>query len=390
MEKRISNFSLGLIWFGAAISLAEMLTGTYFAPLGLAKGLWAIVLGHIIGGGMMFCAGLIGAREGKSAMETVKLAFGEKGSLLFSFLNVLQLVGWTAIMILNGSLAAYALVNRVGLFFWQGLIGVLIVLWIVLGVKRLRGLNTVAMVGLLILGCVLSFRVFDGSIGSGMAEAMSFGAAVELAVAMPLSWLPLISDYTRMAEKPFGGTAVSVGIYTLASIWMYAIGLVAALYTGESDIAQIILSSGMGVWGLLIVIFSTVTTTFLDANSAGVSMVSIKESVNEKAAAVVVCIAGTLLAMFTPIGNMESFLYVIGSVFAPMIAIQIADYFILHKRYDEVKVSVKNICLWGVGFLLYRYLMQVDIVVGNTLPVMVIVIIAAVIVEKLTGGKKYV
>jgi len=98
-EKKTSVFSNGLIWFGAGVSIAEILTGTYFAPLGFGKAMAAILLGHLIGGLMMFAAGMIGARERRSAMETVKMSFGEKGSLLFAALNVLQLVGWTAIMI---------------------------------------------------------------------------------------------------------------------------------------------------------------------------------------------------------------------------------------------------------------------------------------------------
>ena len=107
MEKKgTSVFSNGLIWFGAGVSLAEILTGTYFAPLGFGKAMAAILLGHLIGGLMMFAAGMIGAKERKSAMETVKMSFGERGSLLFAVLNVLQLVGWTAIMIYDGALAA--------------------------------------------------------------------------------------------------------------------------------------------------------------------------------------------------------------------------------------------------------------------------------------------
>lgn len=100
--KKTSTFQNGLIWFGAGVSLAEILTGTAFAPLGMAKGLAAIVIGHIIGCAMMLLAGLIGGRTGRSAMETVKMSFGQKGGLLFAFLNVLQLVGWTAIMIYDG------------------------------------------------------------------------------------------------------------------------------------------------------------------------------------------------------------------------------------------------------------------------------------------------
>ena len=65
LTKKTSVFENGLIWFGAGVSIAEILTGTYLAPLGMAKGVAAILLGHLIGCCMMFAAGLIGARTGK-------------------------------------------------------------------------------------------------------------------------------------------------------------------------------------------------------------------------------------------------------------------------------------------------------------------------------------
>ena len=86
-DKRTSVFENGLIWFGAAVSIAEILTGTYFAPLGFQKGLLAIVIGHIIGCVMLFFAGLIGGTVRKSAMETAKMSFGSKGALLFTVLS---------------------------------------------------------------------------------------------------------------------------------------------------------------------------------------------------------------------------------------------------------------------------------------------------------------
>lgn len=104
--KKTSVFQNGLIWFGAGVSIAEILTGTYLAPLGFGKGLAAILLGHLIGCTLLYLAGLIGGKTGLSAMETVKLSFGQKGGLLFAFLNVLQLMGWTAIMIYDGAISA--------------------------------------------------------------------------------------------------------------------------------------------------------------------------------------------------------------------------------------------------------------------------------------------
>ena len=391
-EKGTSVFANGLIWFGAGVSLAEILTGTYFASLGFGKAMAAILLGHLIGGLMMFAAGMIGARERKSAMETVKMSFGEKGSLLFAILNVLQLVGWTAIMIYDGALAADGVLHT-GTAVWAIVIGLLIIAWIFIGLTNLGKVNTIAMTALFILSLVLFKVIFFGT-GSAAPivddGSLTFGAAVELAVAMPLSWLPLISDYTREARKPFAATFTSVVVYGLVSIFMYMIGMGAAIFTGEYDIAQIMLKTGLGVVGLLIIVFSTVTTTFLDAYSAGVSCVSISAKINEKWAAIAVTVIGTVAALVYPMDNITDFLYLIGSVFAPMIAIQIADYFIL-KKADAQKDAFrwKNLLVWVVGFVVYRMLMHVDTPVGNTLPDMVITVILCLIVDKVAGAIKH-
>ena len=242
-----------------------------------------------------------------------------------------------------------------------------------------------------LLTLVLCKVIFFGgnTVLSQPDDSLSFGAAVELAVAMPLSWLPLISDYTREAEKPVAATAVSAVVYGLVSCWMYVIGMGAAIITGEYDIAQIMLKAGLGIAGLLIIVFSTVTTTFLDAYSAGVSSVSISSKIKEKWAAIVVTVIGTVAAIVYPMDNITNFLYLIGSVFAPMIAVQIADYFILKKAdAEESAFQWRNLVVWLVGFVLYRVLMHVDTPVGNTLPDMVITVIVCVIVEKIATAVK--
>ncbi|MBQ2974565.1 MAG: putative hydroxymethylpyrimidine transporter CytX [Clostridia bacterium] len=382
-EKRTSVFENGLIWFGAAVSIAEILTGTYFAPLGFTKGLLAILIGHIIGCSMLFFAGLIGGKVRKSAMETAKMSFGSKGALLFSVLNIIQLVGWTAIMIYDGALAVNGIFD-IGNWIWCIIIGALIILWIMIGIKNLGKVNTVAMSALFILTVVLSFVIFGkGTMKNIGGESMTFGAAVELSVAMPLSWLPLISDYTREAQKPIKATAVSAITYGIVSLWMYMIGMGAAIFTGESDIAQIMVKAGLGIVGLLIIVFSTVTTTFLDAYSAGISSESLSSKISGKWVAVAVTVIGAVGAIFLPLTDITDFLYFIGSVFAPMIAIQIADFFILKQNKETSAFNIQNLIIWLVGFIIYRLLMKADIVVGNTLPDMIITIILCVTVNKI-------
>lgn len=365
-----------LVWFGAGVSLAEILTGTFFASLGMAKGMLAIVIGHLIGGAMMFFAGMIGGRTGLTAMETVKLSFGRRGGLLFSVLNVLQLVGWTAIMIYDGALAADGIAG-VGAWIWCLVIGGLIILWLAVGVTDLGRINKVVMAALFLLTLVLCKVIFGGG-GTAQAVAdasLSFGAAVELAVAMPLSWLPLISDYTREAEKPLPATLASVFTYGLVSSWMYLIGMGAAIYTAQSDIAQILLRAGLGAVGLAIVVLSTVTTTFLDAWSAGLSAESIAAGCRGRAVAIAAAVVGTVGAILFPMDDITDFLYLIGSVFAPMIAVQIADHFLLRRPASGRDFDWPRLVLWAVGFLLYRLLMRVDLPLGNTLPDMLLTIL---------------
>ncbi|MGG7213021.1 putative hydroxymethylpyrimidine transporter CytX [Clostridium nigeriense] len=387
-ESKISTFGQGLIWFGAAVSLAEILTGTLIAPLGFKKGLLAILLGHLIGCTLFYFSGFIGAKTRLSAMETVKLSFGKKGAILFSSLNALQLVGWTAVMIVSGAVAANSIYSFGGNAIWAIIISIFIILWVLIDIDKLSKLNTLAMIMLFILTLILSFIVFKGNNISSFTESISFGAAVELSVAMPLSWLPLVSDYIRNAKKPKSSILVSTIVYFITSSWMYIIGMGAAIYTGESDIAKIMVTAGLGMAGLIIIIFSTVTTTFLDVYSAGVSLNSISKAFNEKWTAIAVCVIGMLLAIFTPITQYENFLYLIGSVFAPMIAIQIADNFILKKDSTNKNFDIENLILWAVGFAIYRMFMKIDTPIGNTMPVMIITILLTTIIGKVKGTNK--
>lgn len=388
MEKRTSLFENGLIWFGAGVSLAEILTGTSFSSLGFGRGLAAILLGHVIGCVLLFLSGVIGGRQRLSAMETVRGSFGSRGTVFFALLNVLQLLGWTAIMIYDGALAAGGIFS-IGHWVWCLVIGGLIILWVLIGITNLGKLNTFAMAALFLLTLILCKVIFFG--GSAAVtlpdDSLTFGAAVELAVAMPLSWLPLISDYTREAEKPVKAAAVSAIIYGLVSCWMYIIGMGAAMRTGESDIAQIMLKAGLGTAGLLIIIFSTVTTTFLDADSAGISFESISKRIPGKYAAIAAALLGTIGAIVFPMDDITGFLYLIGSVFAPMIAIQIADFFLLHRNSSHKALDPRAFILWIIGFVLYCLLMRFDIPVGNTLPDMLITMLLCILAEKLLPDK---
>ena len=98
--------------------------------------------------------------------------------------------------------------------------------------------------------------------------------------------------------------------------------------------------------------------------------------------AAAVAVLGIFGAMFAPLNDITDFLYLIGSVFAPMAAIQIADHYILKKDSGSGSVCLHNLIIWLIGFILYRQLMGMDIVVGSTLPDMVITILVCVGADK--------
>ena len=386
--EKVSTFSQMLLWFGAAVSIAEILTGALLAPLGFEMGMGAILVGHVIGAALLLPAGLIGAQSGLSAARSVRISFGRYGSYAFSILNLVQLLGWTAIMIVSGAKAMDGITGELWGFRNEAagcaVIGILIALWVLMGIKNLARVNIVVVTMLFGLSLVLGFTVL-GQTGSGAAagEPISFGTAVELNVSMSLSWMPLISDYTRRLRRPFAGTAVSVLGYFIGSVLMFAIGLGASLYAGTADIARILLAAGLGLAALLIVLFSTVTTTFLDVYSAGVSAANLSERLNEKTVAVLVCALGTILAASVSMEQYENFLFFIGSVFAPLFSILFVDYWLLGRREVDPSrpLDLRSALLWAAGFVFYRLLLPYDTPVGITLPVMLLVGVSSIVVR---------
>lgn len=387
--KKVTNYSQALLWLGAAISLAEILTGALIAPLGFGRGFFAILTGHIIGCAIIYYAGLIGAQTKLSAIESTRISFGKYGSYVFSVLNMIQLIGWTAVMIMNGAKAFDVVIKNTYGFenqgLWAILTAVLIIVWIAVGIKNLDKINIVAVGGLFVFTLVLGGVVFftKASNAFEITDAMTFGTAVELSVIMPLSWLPLISDYTKHVENEKMGTLASAGGYFAGSTFMYVIGLGAAIFAGTSDISSILMSVGLSFAALVIVLFSTVTTTFLDVYSAAVSFTNITKKYSEKLVSVIICIIGTLLAVFIDASQYENFLYLIGSVFAPLFAIVLTDYYFLKniKIDDKININIRNSLVWLVGVIFYRILLNTDTPIGITLPTMIFTAILCIAVN---------
>lgn len=380
-EERLGFTTFLFLWFGAAVSIAEILTGGLIAPLGFKIGLIVILVGHLIGVSIFVLGGIIGTREKIPAITSTSISFGVYGSYLFSILNVLQLIGWTAVMIK----AAANSVNLITKTLWNFdnfiicsiVIGMLTAIWIWFGKSGMKKLNTAAVVLLFILTLVLGTVIFkDASLftkrGSG---SMSIGGALELNIVMPLSWLPLIADYTRFAKSEKQGALGSFLGYMFGSSWMFIIGLGAVIVSNNPDPSAMMLAANLGITALGIVVLSTVTTTFLDVYSAGISFLNIVPKFSERNVGIVMAVIGTILAIAFPIDNYQGFLYAIGSVFAPLFAILITDYFIIKKNtklQENVLANWGALAVWVIGVILYYVFIKFDFILGATVPVMIV------------------
>ncbi len=358
-----SVFQNGLIWFGAALSIAEIETGALIASSAssgeIRSLIWAILLGHIAGGILLFLSGLIGAFSRRSSMDNVKVPFGNKGGNFFAAANIIQLVGWTSVMIAQGSAAASLVMPSLPFGFFALLIGLLITVWLFAGIGNVVKLNSVTMTLLFVLTLFLCYKLFFASdVVLSMPDkakgGFGFWSALELSAAMPISWLPLISDYTKDAERPVAATAVSAVVYSVASCWMYAVGFGVVLLTGTSSFADSLLLAGAGVTGLFVVLFSTVTTTFLDAYSAGESARSILPRLSAKGVGVIVCALGTIFAISGLMDHYSDFLYLISSVFAPMVAVQLVNRLVCRNRSLSKRITIVNLTAWLFGFAVYH------------------------------------
>lgn len=398
MQKNMTMTSFFFLWFGAAISIAEIMTGGLLTPLGFSNGLMIIFLGHAIGTTILVLGGVIGSREGLPAISSTRISFGLYGTYLFSILNVLQLIGWTAVMIISGARSINSVSTILWSFdnmlFWSVVIGLLIGLWILLGNTGFKRLNVIAVSLLFGLTIILSWVIFHNSklFTTGMAGGLSFGTGLELNIIMPLSWLPLIADYTRFAKNGRAGFWGPWLGYFIGSSWMYIIGLGAGIVSGNADPTAMMLAANLGLTALGIVLLSTVTTTFLDVYSAGVTFLNITGKWSERTVAIVMTAIGTVIAIFVPIEQYENFLYAIGSVFAPLFAVVLADYFVIKSNrqiQETLLVNWGSTVVWAIGVGLYYYFVGIDFVLGATLPVMLLTGLFYTLTWRWTDSWKY-
>jgi putative hydroxymethylpyrimidine transporter CytX len=390
-KRNLNGIDFFLLWAGAAVSLAEIWAGGLLVPLGFVSGLLAVILGHLVGNTPLALGGIMGSRLGIPSMVSVRPSLGIRGSYVASLVNVFQLVGWTGVMLWIGGQAAQAVHGFPGLGFrgWVLLGGVVTTLWALVGRGYWKWLQRFAVSSLIVLCLLMTYAVFVHYGFGRLLElkpkgGMGFMIGLDLVIAMTISWLPLVSDYSRFAQRTapaFWGTWIG---YFLVSSWMYVVGLGAALATNsstpESMVMELMVGWGLAFPALIIVLFSTFTTTFLDIYSTAVSTLNVWPRLGENKGIAACGSLGTILALVFPATAYEGFLILVGSVFCPLFGVVLADFFLQRggryvpeQLYDRSTYwywrgfHVWAFVAWGAGCVLY-HLLKESTGLGSSVP----------------------
>lgn len=354
---KIKNSSMFLLWAGAAISISEIYTGGLIAPLGFQNGLLAIIVGHIIGTALLAFGGYICFKENKNAMESVKTSMGGLGAKFIAFLNVLQLLGWSAIMIIQGGRALSSVFPTFSLNITIFIMAMLVFLWVYYFNNYSKIINDLSVIALILL-CITLFWNLQSKAPITLPININFATAIELSIAMPVSWLPLIGDYTKNAKNKAGSYLYTFLGYFIGSVLMFTLGLYITLGTGK-DIIEFIASNNFKFIACIIIVLSTTTTTFLDIYSAVISSKQIFHIKKENTYIILYSLLATITAYLFPIEQYQNFLLTVGSVFIPIYTIVFLEYLFASER-RESNLNVKGLVLAAFGTAFYYYLTKLQ------------------------------
>ncbi|WP_250525530.1 putative hydroxymethylpyrimidine transporter CytX [Caballeronia sp. GAWG2-1] len=383
------------LWFSLGIGLLVAQAGALLVPgLSLPHALVAIVIGTVIGVVLLALAGVVGADTGLAAMSSLRPTLGVRGASVPAVLNAIQLVGWGSFEIIVMRDSADALAkqsfNLSMPLVWTVIFGVLATLLAVSGpLSFVRRFLRTWGIWLLLAGAgwltwnLLAKQDLAALLARPGTGELAFGAGIDLVVAMPLSWLPLIADYTRFSRSAGGSFRGTLLGYGIANLWFYALGAVYGLAAGGGDaLLTIALAQAGGGIALLLILIDEIDNAFADIHSAAVSTGTFWARVSVPVLSAAFGALCTLVALAVAMGKYQNFLLLIGSVFAPLFGVVLADHFIVRKRRVDLAAlgqsvgrygysggwHVSAFVAWAIGIAAYHAINQWLPNLGATLP----------------------
>ncbi len=390
------------LWFSLGVGLLVMQVGAYLMPaMGTRDALLAIVAGSILGAGLLGWVAKLGCDSGLASAGLMHAVYGSAFARLPILLNIVQLLGWGAFELVVMRDATVAIGRQSGAMaatywpmlatlLWGGLIMLLISGSMVQLVRKLIARIALPLVILSLLW--LSWQFLSLAQAKGLEAlwtrrgegGMGVMPALDLVIAMPISWLPLVADYARHGRKGSSALAGTWLGYALANIWCYSLGVLVALTLPSTDLVTALLLAQGGLIALSLILVDEVDNAYGDTYSGAVSSHSLLPRWSIRQWGLVVAVACTLLALFLPMHSLEPFLLMLSSVFVPLFGVILGRlaFGTLRRPAQALlaqagRVHALPVAIWLLGIAAYHVSSRLTPNLGAALPVLVLTFVLA-------------
>jgi len=402
-QRVFDGFAQAALWFSLGVGLLVMQVGAYLVPAaGTRDALLAIVVGSVAGAGLLAWTARLACERGLSSAGLMHAVYGSGFAKLPVLLNIVQLVGWTTFeLVIMGegtrALAGQAGAGNVSVLAstlpWGVLLALLMTGSMLTLVRRFVSRIGLPLVILSLLWLSWHFwgvlqqqgvQAFLNRQGDG---SMGLLSAIDLVVAMPISWLPLVADYARHGRSA-GGTMRGTWIgYAIANAWCYALGvLVASVSAPGSELVGTLLLAQGGLLALGLILLDEVDNAYGDTYSAAVSMHTLAPKLSVRRFGVPMALACTALACVLPMHSIEPFLLLLSSVFVPLFGVILGR--LAGRPADAsgsaslTKIDFAAAGLWLLGIALFHALTTWAPQWGATLPTLAVTMLLARVQRK--------
>ena len=385
-ERVFTGFSHTSLWFSLGVGLLVIQIGAYLVPaMGTQDALLAILLGSLLGSGLVAWVAKLGCDTGLSSAGLMHQVYGSGFAKLPIVLNVIQLVGWTSfelVIMREGTLAMgeqhmgwsghYLVMATV---FW-GSILTLLMASSMLGLVR----NFVSRFGLPLVVMSLAWLTwqFLGVLQTQDVSAfwnrsgnnsMGFLSAIDLVIAMPVSWLPLVADYARHGKNSRTAMSATWLGYALANIWCYSLGvLVVSVSSPDSNLVSTLLLAQGGLLALGLILIDELDNAYGDVYSASLNSHSLFSRWSIKQWGLLIAMGCTLLAIVLPMHSLEPFLLMLSSVFIPLYGVILGRAGKAPASNAPRSIYLLPALVWLIGIAVFHLSAQFTPQWGSALP----------------------
>lgn len=394
------------LWFSLGVGLLVMQMGAYLVPaLGTQDAALAIGLGSLLGAGLLAWVAHIGASTGLGSAGLMRQTFGTSFARLPVVLNIAQLLGWTAfelVIMRDGSMAiagaqASELWTGAGFtLLWGGVLTLLMMASVLTLVRKALARYALPLVVLSLLWITYQFAMQLSAQGLQMLwlrpgdGSMGWAGALDLVIAMPVSWLPLVADYARFGRSARGTMAGTWLGYGLANIWCYGLGvMVASVAAPGADLVTVLLLAQGGLIALSLILVDEIDNAYGDVHSAAVSAQAVLPRGSVRLYGPLIAGLCTLLALLLPMHDLEPFLIMLSSVFVPLFGVMLGRlaWATFGSLPDEGSIDWSAAMLWIGGIAVYNAISQWAPGCGAALPTLLVTItLAKLSAKSMTQG----